>query len=705
MKSLRQFLRQPLKLLTGIILMSAAVAVLTVCVGQNAAAEKIQAQLGEMFVSIALPAENYTKEADEWLQEYAAENPDVVKTVASPGLGSAYIEELKPDVYTDHKLLTGGINGNARLQPNTDGSDYPCAMLEITLTEIGQPGRNMRLRPFPGGKYYSFVSEHSGVTVQLKGTIESIVAMAEQLPDSTGFSAVINLRLPDEAALEELGLEVGERYIIYTDDYYDSDWWLRSYFAKNVAELRGIMPKSLKDENLTVLTAEESSSRGGGDYDSPTALIATYDFGPVIHSFNRILYSYYHSTIINIADGANLPLVSYELDGEEKLVEIPLTEYTYIGNDGQTATMTAQELSETYSIPTIAKLEGGVEEFLADEENALWRQALDNIAVNSHAFPVIGVESLNHISNFCRGLTDIAEGRDFTAEELESGAKVCLISQRVADRNLLDVGDTISLQLYNSDPGLPGQIDIAEGGGTVNPMAGLYFGATTELTGAEEYTIIGIYDQAADRENVDNNLYSFTPNTIFAPLSSMDADILDYGWNGNFRSVIIQPGQMEVFRAAVSGAGFYGAFFCDDNGYDSVADIMATYAENAESAMTAGLALYGVILVIVLLMFPGSQRKTAIVMDSLGAGRGARIWHVWLSGLVILLPATALGTGCGTYLWQYVVDFLTTDGGEALNITMDINILGNIALLQLALAAALTLIPAGLMSTRRGMKK
>ena len=92
-------------------------------------------------------------------------------------------------------------------------------------------------------------------------------------------------------------------------------------------------------------------------------------------------------------------------------------------------------------------------------------------------------------------------------------------------------------------------------------------------------------------------------------------------------------------------------------------------------------------------------------MDSMGARRVARIWHVWLAGLVIFIPATVLGTFCGTQLWQYVVDFLTTDGGEALNITMDINILGNIALAQLCAAAAVTLVLAGLISIRRGMKK
>ncbi len=705
MKSLRQFLRQPLKALMGIILMSAAVAVLTVCVGQSAAARKIQAQLGEMFVSIALPAEDYTKQADNWLLEYAADNPDVVKTVASPGLASAYIENLKPDVYTDHKLLTGGINRNANLQPDYEGSDYGSAVLEITLTEIGQSYSSRYFQPFPGGKFYSIADSLSGITVQLTGTIESIVGMAAQLPDSTGFSTVINLRLPDEAALEALELEIGQRYLIYTTDYYDSDWWLRSYFAKNVAELRGIMPKSLDDENLTILTPEESASRGGGDYESQTALIATYDFGPVIHSFNRIMYSYYHSTLATVVDGANMPIVEYSLDADGNLVESLVTEYTYTGNEGETVSLTPQELAEIYSVPTITKLSGSVEDFLASGEGELWREALENVAVNSKAFPIIGVESLNHISNFCRGLTDIVEGRSFTVEELASGAKVCIISQRLADRNLLDVGDTISPQLYNSDPGLPGQINIAEGGGTVNPMAGLYFGKTTQLLPAEEYTIIGIYDQAVDRENVDNNLYTFTPNTIFVPLGSLNGDILDYGWNGNFRSVIIQPGKMETFKTAVAEAGFFGAYFMDDNGYDSVENIMATYSENAKMAMAVGLALYGVVLLIVLLLFPGSQRKTAIVMDSLGTRRIARVWHVWLHGLATFIPATVLGTVCGTQLWQYVVDILTTDGGEALNITMDINILGNIALAQFAAAAALTLALAGLISIRRGMKK
>src|SRR5699024_7722491 len=97
------------------------------------------------------------------------------------------------------------------------------------------------------------------------------------------------------------------------------------------------------------------------------------------------------------------------------------------------------------------------EEFLTREAGELWKSALEDIQIQNHSFPMIGVEKLEYIPDFLRGTADIVQGRNFTQEELETGAKVCILSESLAQANGLEVGDTLSVQLFPEDVSLPGQ--------------------------------------------------------------------------------------------------------------------------------------------------------------------------------------------------------------------------------------------------------
>lgn len=59
MKYFRQLLRQPLKFIAGVIVVSLAVSILCVCLGQSIAADKTEATLEYHFTTIALPTTKY----------------------------------------------------------------------------------------------------------------------------------------------------------------------------------------------------------------------------------------------------------------------------------------------------------------------------------------------------------------------------------------------------------------------------------------------------------------------------------------------------------------------------------------------------------------------------------------------------------------------------------------------------------------------
>lgn len=163
MKSFRQLLRQRIKYIAGLILMTVAAAILCVCVGQALAAKNTADVLDRRFTTVALPIGTIAVNKDflitsdisladgllQWLHETAATDSKIIKDIAEHGIISAYIPELTPVNYTQSNYIPAFYSvGNSSnddnslyymYQPDPDGMPYSCAMLVITLEEVGEP--------------------------------------------------------------------------------------------------------------------------------------------------------------------------------------------------------------------------------------------------------------------------------------------------------------------------------------------------------------------------------------------------------------------------------------------------------------------------------------------------------------------------------------------------------------------------------------
>ena len=172
-------------------------------------------------------------------------------------------------------------------------------------------------------------------------------------------------------------------------------------------------------------------------------------------------------------------------------------------------------MTETYTIPTMAKLSGTGEAFLEEAEGQLWKETLEHMEISNHAFPVLAVDKLGYQIAFARGDSWITEGRDFTQEELTKGGRVCIISENQAVGNGLSVGDTIPMQTYGYDP----NIEVVRreiSWGTGFPSAVIYSDERGFTSDVEEYTIVGIYRQNNAWENQDD-VYGLTPMWFLFP--------------------------------------------------------------------------------------------------------------------------------------------------------------------------------------------
>ena len=334
-----------------------------------------------------------------------------------------------------------------------------------------------------------------GFNVQLIGIVDSVVKQQKDYSDPTDFRLRIDIYYSDEADLDALDLAAGERYLVYSPTYVDKDYVIRDYIALYL----GIdLPMELKPECFQM-------------------------------RHNWLIYD----------DGEIYIVMRSSLERSVQTAKMSIT----LGED-------TAWLAE----PTLAHLEGSVEEFLTTEEAAPWHAAMERMEINYHAFPVIGVDRLEHVAEFARGNVHIVEGRNFTLEELESGANVCIISYDLAQANGIQLGDTLSTSFYSHVDNVPYQGYLSEGVGIVKPAA-YFYTAATEMNEAQGYTVIGFYAQINEPWKFDPvNGFAFTPNVIFAPFNSVSVPMEQPG-QGMFYAVELENGTMFEFEKLAVEAG------------------------------------------------------------------------------------------------------------------------------------------------------
>lgn len=679
MKSVRQLLRQPMKTLTGIVLVALAVAILCVCVGQAAAAANMRAAVEASYKTVALPTGKFLYEEDmesvrQWTDKLIEENGHIVLQDSYTGLASAWIPELQPDNYVSYlRSNVATQQQNQILTADPRGAPYTGALLEITLDS------------FTGICYQS----PSGiVTTELRGTILQAVSLEAGYNDPAGYGIFLTLTAENQESMNALleSLTPGQRYLVYGMDYTDRDWLLRSTMIEstisdgkdgyNATAGEGFEVQKFTPENLFFFNGETEEEW--------QALI---DRGEAIKNV-----AYYRQDFINNRGKKDYYIEAFTAwEMVHYYNKIGLTLQNYSLETGNSA----------HETPTIVPLSTTVEEFLASTEGKLWADTVAQNQINQHTFPIACVDDLRFVAEFATQNTTVTQGRIFTDEELASGAKVCIISDTLAAKNGLQLGDTIQAQFFAPDETHPHYTDISKNQGIINATADYYTAGAT-LESKEEYVIVGIYTQSSLWDTTAENLYAFTPNTIFVPKSSV-AGTMKFGENGMFRTLLLKNGSVTEFSALLSAAGLESLFNCYDQGYSDLVENLFSYDMIARQALQIGLIVYAIVLGLYLLMFPGRQGKVIATMSSLGANRKRRICHIVLGSLGILLPGTVIGIGLGIVLRQEVLDALTQTVSVEIPLEMDPKSLILIGILQLLFASVVVTIMALPISRERSL--
>ena len=355
-----------------------------------------------------------------------------------------------------------------------------------------------------------------------------------------------------------------------------------------------------------------------------------------------------------------------------------LEEDTLLGNrlttiDGVTERQTR--------FPVAVKLETDIQTFLADPENAQWTAYLDGMEQAQHSLPVIGTDCLKSMYLFVSNNAEIVAGRMFTQKEYDTGAKVCILSETVANRSGLQPGDTVLLSQFLCEETDNKSLDLASIDGMLNnPTIGEFAPDTAFATTREAFTVVGFYRQINEWEETS---YSVTPNTVFIPrkaqipggFGSCDTNTAfegvnsdgnpftytrtdEHGSYGVYLSVLLRNGYREEFLQSVDGTEFQREFNVYDQNYDSLIGILLEIVSAARKLLLFAFAGWFVLLMLYILLYQGSQRKNLGTMRSLGAAPRQVKSYLFSCGFALAAAGILIGTGVTAFLTHIVNDKL-----------------------------------------------
>ncbi len=359
-----------------------------------------------------------------------------------------------------------------------------------------------------------------------------------------------------------------------------------------------------------------------------------------------------------ISDGATyrteeIPYV--DVDGTEGI-------YTHTEMTGLSGTMDSE------MIPVMSRLDGEIEDFLAENED--WQKLFTHLETVNNSLPVVGTDCLEGQYAFVTDRAKIIEGRAFTPEEYESGAKVLIVSRDVAEKGNISVGDRISLSqfLLNRDAGRTDDYFTDQSRGNrwdflvnINPTVGSYVKTPEFSTENEEFEVVGIYDQS---EKWEENMFAFTPNTVFMPkgaqadggyggLAHNDGDsheIVRGGAEGVGLVIEIKNGMMDLFREEAAEAGLTEGFLLFDQGYEDAIIPARLLASMGRSLFIIVFCGWLLLLTLYVLLYQLKQNKTLGTMRSVGATSAVARRYVFTCSLFPALVGVSIGTGLGMLL-------------------------------------------------------
>ena len=608
-----QLLRQPVRLIAVILLLSMTAAFFSLGAGVLVSAKATLDEIEQSYVTIGVPTTEtrqvtldhngltlsydesiITAEMWEYL-DGLAEKGAIIKGAYQQKFISAY----SPSVCT---VTSSKEDGAYRWDLDIP---YNGAIFAVRIIQVDDTYNDkIYAVADAGGSFFAGISAAIDETVMLHPDY-----VTRQTLDFT-------VKCSSKEEFDALGVAPGKRFLVYGTEYSDRDLELRTHLAEtfrcSVEEI------DLSDISYD-LTPDDFPPEEFSGTDQP---VAKYENG------DRATIMYWDP-----AKQIDTCGLSVRHDAGSYFADVRA-----IAVDGTDLGRSCDRYIDAYMVP----LDTDVETFLQSESGTVWRDAVEELEVQYHTFSVIGTDLLESMYSFHENESFVTQGRSFTESEYQSGANVCLISEATALSSGLNVGDEIDLSFYwGANP----LMDISDSQWSLQPQR---YSQKVGLSGSPQtYQIVGIYRQS---KLWDTGSYRFKPNTVFVPNASLTEDCYT-SRDGVFFTFVLQNGKIQALRDALSEQGYpTDILFCFDNGYSEIADTLHGFYVSAVQLFVAACATCFAALLVYLTLFVRRQRGIVGLMLSLGSGKKSAKAFVGVMTVLPVAVSAVIGTVIGTLL-------------------------------------------------------
>ena len=305
-------------------------------------------------------------------------------------------------------------------------------------------------------------------------------------------------------------------------------------------------------------------------------------------------------------------------------------------------------------VPIAAMLgEMSAEEFRQSSDWTAWSNVIKLIEVSIDTIRIFSSDSVLIHESFLNKTARLVAGRDFTAQELEAKARVCVIHADLAAENGLSVGDVIDLSFYRTS--------FAKSDHVSNyPQQFNWYTPKSEASIATEsggYEIVGIYETDAQPES----RMALHPNTVLIPQSTLTTSVRDHHPYYEF-TLVIPNGGVDALEAEMETYGIGKIFRYEDGGYSDVIPHLTMMSESVRSIALLCFGIWVLIVIALTVLYTAMQLPHARVKFCVGVPK-YRIWgHTLLGGLLLIFTAVLIGTGASILLYDSVLTKLMTSG-------------------------------------------
>ena len=306
-----------------------------------------------------------------------------------------------------------------------------------------------------------------------------------------------------------------------------------------------------------------------------------------------------------------------------------------------------------------------------------WTEYVQAGEYNGSAFTAVLTDDISLVPAWYKGAMFLHEGRMITEEEYESGAKVCMISTKMARLQGWKVGDKLDMHLYEQNFYRDQSADFFLKDQTNYTPTYTY--AQNGFFEEDTYEIVGIFER---REVTD--IGETAEEVFFNPWDSIyiPANAAPNAPQGPIQPSLItielKNGSIGTFQAAVEKMGltepkngeYEMQFTCSDQGYSKIQPGLMEMNSNAKLLLALSVILLAVTMILMAFLFSRQHRHSAGILRMLGGSKGQAFAAILACGVVVAGIGGAAGTLLGGVLTQRAGASILGDAAESTTVAL-----------------------------------